>query len=102
MFSFSYLFSEIIVVLKFFKLNRFGNTPQVHIPEVEHPVAYQRGTNRFRYFQRPIIPFLQQVPPDVIFQQPTLVCIFWYNKYKLFLKFFLYYKLNSCLLFVHF
>jgi len=52
--------------------NKFGNTPQVHIPEVEHPVAYQRGTNRFRYFQRPIIPFLQQVPPDVIFQQPTV------------------------------
>jgi len=52
--------------------NKFGNRPQVHIPEVEHPVAYQRGTNRFLYFKRPIIPFLQQVQPDVILQQPML------------------------------
>ncbi|KAI8509247.1 Cilia- and flagella-associated protein 91 [Branchiostoma belcheri] len=44
----------------------FNYDPSVQIPQVSYPDAEVSGRNRYQYFRRPIIPFLQQVPPDVL------------------------------------
>ncbi|XP_078575552.1 cilia- and flagella-associated protein 91-like isoform X2 [Branchiostoma floridae x Branchiostoma japonicum] len=44
----------------------FNYDPSVQIPAVSYPDAEVAGRNRYQYFRRPIIPFLQQVPPDVL------------------------------------
>ncbi|XP_002131776.2 cilia- and flagella-associated protein 91-like [Ciona intestinalis] len=50
----------------------FNYDPSVMIPAVKHEDAKVSGQNRYKYFRRPIIPFLQQVPPEVLLQ-PTMV-----------------------------
>lgn len=44
----------------------FNYDPSVKVPSKEYSTADVRGTDRFKYHRRPIIPFLQQVPPDVL------------------------------------
>uniref|UniRef100_H2YHN5 Cilia- and flagella-associated protein 91 n=1 Tax=Ciona savignyi TaxID=51511 RepID=H2YHN5_CIOSA len=50
----------------------FNYDPSVKIPSVKYEDARVSGQNRYKYFRRPIIPFLQQVPPEVLLQ-PTMV-----------------------------
>ncbi|WAR04924.1 CFA91-like protein [Mya arenaria] len=44
----------------------FNYDPSVQVPAKEYSTAHVRGSDRFKYFRRPIIPFLQQVPPEVL------------------------------------
>ncbi|KAL8577811.1 hypothetical protein ACOMHN_054561 [Nucella lapillus] len=44
----------------------FNYDPSVSLPPVTFENAEIAGRNRYRYFRRPIIPFLQQVPPEVL------------------------------------
>lgn len=45
---------------------RFTYDPSVQVPPKEYPKAEVAGTNRYKYFRRPIIPFLPQMPPNVV------------------------------------
>jgi len=45
--------------------------PAVQVPAVKYEDAKVSGQNRYKYFRRPIIPFLQQVPPEVLLQPTT-------------------------------
>ncbi|XP_052253819.1 cilia- and flagella-associated protein 91-like [Dreissena polymorpha] len=44
----------------------FNYDPSVQVPSKEYSSAHVRGSDRFKFFRRPIIPFLQQVPPEVL------------------------------------
>eukprot|EP00057_Strongylocentrotus_purpuratus_P024224 XP_011678698.1 PREDICTED: protein MAATS1 [Strongylocentrotus purpuratus] len=44
----------------------FNYAPDLKVPTVHHPEAQVGGQNRYKYFRRPIIPFLQQVPPEFV------------------------------------
>ncbi|XP_072166389.1 cilia- and flagella-associated protein 91-like isoform X2 [Diadema setosum] len=44
----------------------FNYAPDLQVPPVHHPDAKVGGQNRYKYFRRPIIPFLQQVPPEFV------------------------------------
>nr|XP_054760069.1 cilia- and flagella-associated protein 91-like isoform X1 [Lytechinus pictus] len=44
----------------------FNYAPDLKIPAVHHANADVGGQNRYKYFRRPIIPFLQQVPPEFV------------------------------------
>ncbi|XP_076457468.1 cilia- and flagella-associated protein 91-like [Babylonia areolata] len=44
----------------------FNYDPSVSVPPVMYENAEVSGRNRYKYFRRPIIPFLQQVPPEVL------------------------------------
>ena len=52
---------------------RFNYDPTVQVPPKEHPHVPVSGKDRYKFFRRPIIPFLQQVPPDVLLQSSKLV-----------------------------
>jgi len=45
--------------------------PQVRIPKMEAGTADVGGKDRALYFRRPIIPFLQQMPPEVLLAQKS-------------------------------
>ena len=45
--------------------------PAVAVPAVKYENPKVSGQNRYKYFRRPIIPFLQQVPPEVLLQPTT-------------------------------
>jgi len=47
---------------------RFNYDPTVQVPPKEYAHVPVSGKDRYKYFRRPIIPFLQQVPPDVLLQ----------------------------------
>jgi hypothetical protein len=38
----------------------------VAVPSKHYPETDVDGRNRYRYFRRPIIPFLPQLPPNVV------------------------------------
>lgn len=44
----------------------FNYDPSVQVPPKEYSSADVRGSDRYKFFRRPIIPFLQQVPPEVL------------------------------------
>ncbi|EDO40940.1 predicted protein [Nematostella vectensis] len=46
----------------------FNYDPNVSVPPKVHPYTDVGGQDRYKFFRRPIIPFLQQVPPDVLLQ----------------------------------
>ncbi|XP_077864183.1 cilia- and flagella-associated protein 91-like [Saccoglossus kowalevskii] len=46
----------------------FNYDPNVQVPQEQFSDAQVAGQNRYKYFRRPIIPFLQQVPPEVVLQ----------------------------------
>ncbi|XP_070549252.1 cilia- and flagella-associated protein 91-like [Ptychodera flava] len=46
----------------------FNYDPRVQVPARHFADAKVSGQNRYKYFRRPIIPFLQQVPPEVVLQ----------------------------------
>ena len=50
---------------------RFNYDPSVQIPAKTFDNPKVSGQNRYKYFRRPIIPFLQQVPPEVLLQPTT-------------------------------
>lgn len=45
---------------------RFNYDPAVRVPARQYEVAQVDGKNRYKYFRRPIIPFLPQMPPNVV------------------------------------
>lgn len=45
--------------------------PQVKLPQIEPGTADVGGRDRALYFRRPIIPFLQQMPPEVLLAQKS-------------------------------
>ena len=45
---------------------RFNYDPAVQVPARHYGVAQVDGKNRYKYFRRPIIPFLPQMPPNVV------------------------------------
>ena len=38
----------------------------MQVPPTEYSTAFVRGSDRYKFFRRPIIPFLQQIPPEVL------------------------------------
>lgn len=44
----------------------FNYDPSVQVPPKEYSTAFVRGSDRYKFFRRPIIPFLQQIPPEVL------------------------------------
>ncbi|XP_073255322.1 cilia- and flagella-associated protein 91-like [Porites lutea] len=50
----------------------FNYDPTVQVPPKDYPHVPVSGQDRYKYFRRPIIPFLQQVPPDVLLQSSRL------------------------------
>lgn len=50
----------------------FNYAPHIHIPEQNHEASHARSFHRFKYFKRPIIPFLQQVAPEVLLQKSAV------------------------------
>lgn len=46
--------------------SRFNYDPTVHVPPKHYERAEVDGRNRYKYFRRPIIPFLPQMPPNVV------------------------------------
>ncbi|ESO99083.1 hypothetical protein LOTGIDRAFT_142246, partial [Lottia gigantea] len=44
----------------------FNYDPSVQVPQKVFPDAEVTGRNRYKYAKRPMIPFLQQVPPEVL------------------------------------
>ena len=45
---------------------RFNYDPLVTLPPKHYSEPEVDGKNRYRYFRRPIIPFLPQMPPNVV------------------------------------
>ncbi|KAK3751138.1 hypothetical protein QZH41_017935 [Actinostola sp. cb2023] len=50
------------------RYTKFNYDPSVQVPPKSFPVTDVGGQDRYKFFKRPIIPFLQQVPPDVLLQ----------------------------------
>lgn len=50
----------------------FNYDPTVQVPPKQYEKVHVSGQDRYKYFRRPIIPFLQQVPPDVLLQSSKL------------------------------
>ena len=44
----------------------FNYDPNVTVPPKHFSDAEVGGRNRYKFFRRPIIPFLQQIPPEVM------------------------------------
>lgn len=55
------------------RYTKFNYDPTVKVPPVYHQDPQVDGQNRYRYFRRPIIPFLQQMPPNVVLEQTKTV-----------------------------
>ncbi|KAJ7382032.1 Cilia- and flagella-associated protein 91 [Desmophyllum pertusum] len=50
----------------------FNYDPNVQVPAKHYDKVHVSGHDRYKFFRRPIIPFLQQVPPDVLLQSSRL------------------------------
>ncbi|KAL3885253.1 hypothetical protein ACJMK2_025341 [Sinanodonta woodiana] len=44
----------------------FNYDPTVQVPSKQYAVTEVSGSDRYKFFRRPIIPFLQQIPPEVL------------------------------------
>lgn len=49
-----------------FSFVRFNYDPSVSVPAQHYPNVEVEGRSRYRFFRRPIIPFLPQMPPSVV------------------------------------
>ncbi len=47
-------------------MHRFNYDPDVKVPPKQFEDPKTNSTNQYKYFKRPIIPFLPQMPPNVI------------------------------------
>ena len=67
--------SSVILMIECFLLSmfRFNYDPTVQVPAKDYAHVPVSGKDRYKFFRRPIIPFLQQVPPDVLLQSSKLV-----------------------------
>lgn len=54
------------------RYTKFNYDPSVQVPPKHHEKVHVSGTDRYKFFRRPIIPFLQQVPPDVLLQSSKM------------------------------
>ena len=54
-------------------LSRFNYAPGLQVPEKTYENPEAGGQNRYKYFRRPIIPFLPQMPPNVLLAPTMLV-----------------------------
>lgn len=50
------------------RYTKFNYDPTVQVPAKDYAHVPVSGKDRYKFFRRPIIPFLQQVPPDVLLQ----------------------------------
>jgi len=50
------------------RYTKFNYDPSVQVPSKTFEQTDVSGSDRYRFFRRPIIPFLQQVPPEVVLQ----------------------------------
>ncbi|XP_046852918.1 cilia- and flagella-associated protein 91-like [Xenia sp. Carnegie-2017] len=50
------------------RYKKFNYDPSVQVPPKNYPVTDVGGADRYKFFRRPIIPFLQPVPADAILQ----------------------------------
>jgi len=50
------------------RYTKFNYDPSVKVPPKSFDTTDVSGRDRYRFFRRPIIPFLQQVPPEVVLQ----------------------------------
>lgn len=50
----------------FFDIFRFNYDPSVTIPPKYYPPVDTEGRDRYKFFRRPIIPFLPQMPPSIV------------------------------------
>ena len=50
------------------RYKKFNYDPSVQVPPKVYPVSDVGGADRYKFFRRPIIPFLQPVPADAILQ----------------------------------
>lgn len=53
--------------------HRFNYAPELQIPKKAYENPDAGGRNRYKYFRRPIIPFLPQMPPNVLLAPTTSV-----------------------------
>lgn len=53
---------------------RFNYAPDLHVPMKTYDRPGVGGKNRYKYFRRPIIPFLPQMPPNVVLAPTRSVC----------------------------
>ena len=61
----------VMLCLTFICIFSCNYDPSIQVPPVKYEDAKVTGANRYKYFRRPIIPFLQQVPPEVLLQPTT-------------------------------
>ncbi|KAM6986721.1 cilia- and flagella-associated protein 91 [Aplochiton taeniatus] len=47
-----------------------GVIPGIQLPTREHQECHVTGADHWKYFKRPLIPFAQQIPPEVVFELP--------------------------------
>ena len=51
---------------------RFNYDPFVKVPPKYYPPTDADGKDRYKFFRRPIIPFLPQMPPSVVLAPPQM------------------------------
>lgn len=56
----------LVTVCGVYLFSRFNYDPSVSVPPRHYPDAEVDGRNRYQFFRRPIIPFLPQMPPNVV------------------------------------
>ena len=55
-----------IFIIMFIHAYRFNYDPTVQVPPKFYPETDAEGKDRYKFFRRPIIPFLPQMPPSVV------------------------------------
>jgi len=55
------------------RYTKFNYDPSVKIPPKHYERTHVTGKDRYKFFRRPIIPFLQQIPPDVVLHTSGVV-----------------------------
>jgi hypothetical protein len=53
------------------RYTKFNYDPLVKVPPKVHASVDVDGSDRYKFFRRPIIPFLPQMPPSVVLSAPT-------------------------------
>ncbi|XP_044167947.1 cilia- and flagella-associated protein 91-like isoform X2 [Acropora millepora] len=53
------------------RYTKFNYDPTIQVPPKEHSHVPVSGKDRYKFFRRPIIPFLQQVPQMSFFNPPS-------------------------------
>ncbi len=61
---------------------RFNYDPQVEVPPKHYPVTDPAGVDRHKFFKRPIIPFLPQMPPSIVLAPQLVTIMYMYSTCK--------------------